>query len=44
MLVLLGLLLLLAVPVGGVAAILLGVVCVAIGRKYRKIVKERSEK
>lgn len=43
-LVLLGLLLLLAVPVGGVAAILLGVGCFAIGRKYRKIVKERSEK
>ena len=43
-LVLLGLLLLLAVPVGGVAAILLGVCCFAIGRKYRKIVKERSEK
>ena len=43
-LVLLGLLLLLAVPVGGVAAILLGVDCFAIGRKYRKIVKERSEK
>ena len=40
----LGLLLLLAVPVGGVAAILLGVGCFAIGRKYRKIVKERSEK
>ena len=34
----------LAVPVGGVAAILLGVGCFAIGRKYRKIVKERSEK
>lgn len=43
-LVLLGLLLLLAVPVGGVTAILLGVGCFAIGRKYRKIVKERSEK
>ena len=43
-LVLLGLLLLLAVPVGGVAAILLGVGCFAIGRKYRKTVKERSEK
>lgn len=43
-LVLLGLLLLLAVPVGGVAAILLGVGCFTIGRKYRKIVKERSEK
>lgn len=43
-LILLGLLLLLAVPVGGVAAILLGVGCFAIGRKYRKIVKERSEK
>lgn len=43
-LALLGLLLLLAVPVGGVAAILLGVGCFAIGRKYRKIVKERSEK
>ena len=43
-LVLLGLLLLLAVPVGGVAAILLGVGCFAIGRKYRQIVKERSEK
>ena len=40
-LVLLGLL---AIPVGGVAAILLGVGCFAIGRKYRKIVKERSEK
>ena len=43
-LVLLGFLLLLAVPVGGVAAILLGVGCFAIGRKYQKIVKERSEK
>ena len=34
----------LVLPVGGVAAILLGVGCFAIGRKYRKIVKERSEK
>lgn len=42
-LVLFGLLLLLVVPVGGVAAIIGGVAAVFIGRKYRKIVKERSE-
>lgn len=40
-LVLLGLLLLLAVPVGGIVAVAVGVICVIIGRKYRKIVKER---
>ena len=40
-LALLGLLLLLAVPVGGIVAVAVGVICVIIGRKYRKIVKER---
>ena len=40
-LALLGILLLFAVPVGGLLAIVGGVVCVAIGRKYRKIAKER---
>lgn len=40
-LALLGLLLLLAVPVGGIVTVAVGVVCVIIGRKYRKIVKER---
>ena len=40
-LALVGLLLSLAVPVGGLLAIAGGVACVAIGRKYRKIVKER---
>lgn len=40
-LALLGLFLLLAVPVGGIVAVAVGVICVIIGRKYRKIVKER---
>lgn len=40
-LALLGLLLLLAVPVGGIVAVAVGVICVIIGRKYRKIVEER---
>lgn len=40
-LTLLGLLLLLAVPVGGIVVVAVGVICVIIGRKYRKIVKER---
>ena len=40
-LALLGLLLLLAVPVGGIVAVAVGVICVIICRKYRKIVKER---
>ena len=33
--------LMLAVPVGGIVAVAVGVICVIIGRKYRKIVKER---
>ena len=40
-LALLGLFLLLAVPVGGIVAVAVGGICVIIGRKYRKIVKER---
>lgn len=40
-LALLGLFLLLAVSVGGIVAVAVGVICVIIGRKYRKIVKER---
>lgn len=40
-LALLGLFLLLAVPVGGIVAVAVGMICVIIGRKYRKIVKER---
>lgn len=40
-LALLGLFLLLAVPVGGIVAVAVGVICVIIGRKYRKIVNER---
>lgn len=40
-LALIGILLLFAVPVGGLIAIVSGVACVIIGRKYRKIAKER---
>ena len=40
-LALLGLILLLAVPVAGIIAIVFGVACVVIGRKYRKVAKER---
>lgn len=40
-LALMGLLILLVSPVGGLAAIAFGILCVFIGRKYRKIVKER---
>ena len=40
-LALLGLFLLLAVPVGGIVAVAVGMICVIIGRKYRKIVKKR---
>lgn len=40
-LALIGILLLFAVPVGGLIAIVGGVACVIIGRKYRKIVKDR---
>ena len=43
-LVLFGLLLLTALPVVGIISILLGIGCFAIGHKYRKIVKERSQK
>lgn len=42
-LALLGLLLLLAVPIGGVIAVAFGVVCVIIGRKYRKNKKDHPE-
>ena len=38
---LLGLILLLAVPVAGIIAVVVGVACVVIGRKYRKVAKER---
>lgn len=40
-LALIGILLLFAVPVGGLIAIVGGVACVIIGRKYRKIAKDR---
>ena len=39
-LALMGLLLLFALPVGGLIAVSFGVLCFIIGRKYRKIVKE----
>lgn len=40
-LALLGLILLLAVPAAGIIAVVVGVACVVIGRKYRKVAKER---
>ena len=40
-LALLGLILLLAVPVAGIISVAVGVACVVIGRKYRKVAKER---
>ena len=41
-LALMGLLLLLVSPIGGLIAVAFGVLCFVIGRKYRKMVKERN--
>ena len=40
-LALIGILLLFAVPVGGLIAVVVGVASVVIGRKYKKVAKER---